>query len=178
MVVALVVLFVGLVVGTIGNDLLRRYAPDALSTRWVSLSIGAAVSGLALLLFLVSSYYRLTNARMRKRDALPGALLATVAIVLTLQALPLFVDLTSGIVALQALGTTFLLLLWLYVMANVIVFGSVLNWQLAHGRRNTTALPRHDTPAAVDPTLEDTADDVWPAPADAPPVVREPTELR
>jgi uncharacterized BrkB/YihY/UPF0761 family membrane protein len=34
-------------------------------------------------------------------------------------------------VALQALGTTFLLLVWLYLMANVIVFGAVLNRQLA-----------------------------------------------
>ena len=63
---------------------------------------------------------------------------------ITLQGLPLFVEISSGVLALQALGATFLLLLWLYVMANVIVFGSVLNWQLAHGRTGIPVRPRYD----------------------------------
>jgi uncharacterized BrkB/YihY/UPF0761 family membrane protein len=51
-------------------------------------------------------------------------------------------------------GATFLLLVWLYVMANVIVFGSVLNWQLAHGRTGIPARPRYDNeePAEKDAT--------------------------
>jgi uncharacterized BrkB/YihY/UPF0761 family membrane protein len=50
-----------------------------------------------------------------------------------LQILPLFVFLTKEIVALQALGTTFLLLVSLYVMAIMIVFGAALNYVLAYG---------------------------------------------
>ena len=34
----------------------------------------------------------------------------------------------------QALGTTALLLVWLYVMANVIVFGAEVNWWLGQRR--------------------------------------------
>ena len=34
----------------------------------------------------------------------------------------------------QALGASALLLVWLYVMANVIVFGAEINWW--HGRRD------------------------------------------
>ena len=42
--------------------------------------------------------------------------------------LPLFVRVSSDVVALQALGSPALLLVWLYVMANVIVFGAEVNW--------------------------------------------------
>jgi membrane protein len=99
-------------------------------------------SGAALLAFLVSAYYRLPNARLTRREVLPGAVLGAVVLVATLQALPLFVGLTSDIVALQALGTTFLLLVWLYVMANVIVFGAALNYVLAYGLTGREVQPK------------------------------------
>ena len=133
MTVALVVLFVGLVVATFGTDLLQRYAADVVGNHWAALGLTSAVSGVVLLVFLQSAYFRLTNARMTHREVLPGAVLVTVALVVTLQALPLFVWVSSGILALQALGATFLLLVWLYVMANMIVFGAVFNYELAYG---------------------------------------------
>jgi uncharacterized BrkB/YihY/UPF0761 family membrane protein len=49
---------------------------------------------------------------------------------------------TSEVVALQALGTTFLLLVWLYVMANVIVFGAALNYVLAYGVTDREVEPK------------------------------------
>ena len=64
---------------------------------------------------------------------LPGAILVSISIAVTIQLLPLFVFVTSEIVALQALGTTFLLLVSLYVMAIMIVFGAALNYVLAYG---------------------------------------------
>ena len=131
--VALVFLFAGLTVGTFGYDLLRRYATDVVSNRWVALALTLLSSGAALFAFLLSAYYRLPNARLTRREVLPGAILGAIVLVATLQALPLFVSVTSEIVALQALGTTFLLLVWLYVMANVIVFGAALNYVLAYG---------------------------------------------
>lgn len=152
MTVWLVAMLAGLGIGTLGTDLLRRYAPDVIGNDWVALGLTALVSTLVLLVFLGSAYYRLTNAYIRRRDALPGAALAAVALVVTLQGLPLFLRISSGLVALQALGTTFLLLVWLYVMANMIVFGSALNWQLSHGRTGAPVLPRHDeTPPAEEP---------------------------
>jgi uncharacterized BrkB/YihY/UPF0761 family membrane protein len=51
------------------------------------------------------------------------------------------------VVALQALGTTFLLLVWLYVMANVIVFGAALNYVLAYGVTGRVVEPRRPEPA-------------------------------
>jgi membrane protein len=151
MVVLLVVLFTGLGVGTFGTDLLRRYAPGVVANHWVSLGLTAGLSVIALFLFLLAAYYRLTNANVTRREALPGAIVASIVVMLTLQGLPLFVAISSGVLALQALGATFLLLIWLYLMANVIVFGSVLNWQLSHGRTGVPVLPRYESDAAVDP---------------------------
>jgi membrane protein len=130
---ALVVLFAGLVTGTFGYDLLRRYAPDVVGNAWVALVLSLTVSALALFLFLFSAYHLLTNARLTRREVLPGAVVGALILEATLQALPLFVYFASDILALKALGATFLLLVWLYVMANVIVFCAALNWQLAYG---------------------------------------------
>jgi membrane protein len=127
--VALVILFAGLVAGTFGYDLLRRYAPGVIGNGVVAAVIPIAVSTLAAVVFCLFAYQRLTNHTMDFRDAAPGAVVAGVVLAATLQGLPLFVFLANGIVALQALGATFLLLVWLYVMANVIVFGAVLNQQ-------------------------------------------------
>ena len=148
--VALVVLFAALTIGTLGYDLLRRYATDVVSNQWVALALTLLTSGLALFAFLLSAYYRLPNARLTRREVLPGAIIGAVVLVGTLQALPLFVFLTTEVVALQALGTTFLLLVWLYVMANVIVFGAALNYVLAYGSGTPVEPKRQDAPR-VDP---------------------------
>jgi membrane protein len=142
MTAALVVLFAGLTFGTFGYDLLRRYATDVVSNQWVALALTLLSSGLALFAFLQSAYYRLPNARLTHREVLPGATLGAIVLVGTLQALPLFVSLSSDVVALQTLGTTFLLLVWLYVMANVIVFGAALNYVLAYGVTGRTVEPK------------------------------------
>ena len=62
---------------------------------------------------------------------IPGAIIGAALLELTLQALPLFVYVTGDVVTLQVLGTTFLLLVWLYLMANVIVFGAAYNFELS-----------------------------------------------
>jgi uncharacterized BrkB/YihY/UPF0761 family membrane protein len=59
---------------------------------------------------------------------------ATVVLQASFQLLPLFVRGTSGFIALQAFGGFALLLLWIYLMANVIVLGAEVNWHLSRGR--------------------------------------------
>jgi membrane protein len=169
MTVWLVAMLAGLGIGTLGTDLLSRYAPDVIGNDWIAVGLTTLVSAIVLLVFLGSAYYRLTNAAIRRRDALPGAAVAAVAIVVTLQGLPLFLRLSSGLVALQALGTTFLLLVWLYVMANMIVFGSVLNWQLSHGRTGAPVLPRHDETPPVSESAPPSSVEAGSAPAAPPP---------
>ena len=141
---SLLVLFVGLIAGTFGYNLLRRYEPAVFGNRWVALALTVSFSAVALFLFLLSVYYRLTNARLTRREMLPGAIIGAFFLELTLQLLPLFVFVTSDVVALQALGTTFLLLVWFYVMANVILFGAALNYQTAYGRTGRTPQPKRE----------------------------------
>jgi membrane protein len=85
--------------------------------------------------FLVSVYYLLTNEKLTLQEVLPGTVVATVALEVSFQALPLYLRLSNDVIALQAFGAPALLLVWLYVMANVIIFGAEVNWWLARGRR-------------------------------------------
>ena len=143
MTVSLVVLFAGLVAGTFGYDLMRRYAPHVVGSSEVALTLTVASSALALFAFLLSAYYRLTNARLSRREVLPGAIVGAIVLEVTLQALPLFVFVSSDVPALRALGTTFLLLVWLYVMANVIVFCAALNYETEYGQTGELPRPKH-----------------------------------
>jgi membrane protein len=88
--------------------------------------------------FLVSCYYVLTNADMTVREVLPGAILATIFLEATFQVLPFYQRYANLNPTLRAFGSPAILLVWLYVMANVIVFGAELNWW--RGRRKEAQL--------------------------------------
>jgi len=135
MMASLVVLFVGLVVGSFGFRLIERSSGGVMGSSWVALPLTLAFSTFAVFLFLVSTYRGLTNTDLSWREVLPGAVLGAIALQVTFQALPIFLRVSKHIVALQALGAGVLLLLWLYVMANVIVLGAEVNWWLGRGRR-------------------------------------------
>lgn len=135
MLTALLVLFAGLVVGFASYRFADRFFPGFADDPEVGIAVSILLSTGATFLFLVTAYYRLTNERLTWREVLPGAALGAVALQATFQLLPLFVLLTNQLVALQALGTGALLLVWLYVMANVIVFGAEFNWWLARRDR-------------------------------------------
>jgi membrane protein len=130
MVTSLVVLFVGLVAGGFGFRLLERYIGGVMASTWVAVPLSVALSTVTTFAFLAVAYHRLTNLPLTWRDVLPGAGLGAVALQVTFQALPIFLAASKHVVALQALGAGLLLLLWLYVMANVIVFGAEFNWWL------------------------------------------------
>jgi uncharacterized BrkB/YihY/UPF0761 family membrane protein len=66
---------------------------------------------------------------------LPGAVVAAVLLEASFQVLPLYVRFSGNVVALKAFGGPALLLVWLYVMANAIVFGAEVNWWLMERRR-------------------------------------------
>jgi membrane protein len=129
---SLAVLFVALVVGSVGVEFTRHagVAGHVLSYVYALAVSTALIFGLTWTL-----YYLLTNTAVTWRETLPGAAVASLLLQASFQILPLFVRLTSGeLVALQAFGGLALLLFWLYLMANVIVFGAEVNWWLARGR--------------------------------------------
>ncbi len=129
---ALTTLFFSLVVGSIGGEVLRRYAPGFTSNPWVAYAISITVSLFGVFLFLVSAYYYLTNDRMTVREVLPGALAAAILLEGSFQVLPVYIRGLKELPALQAAGGPVVLLVWMYVMANLIVLGAEVNWWFRH----------------------------------------------
>ncbi len=141
----IVTLFASLVVASLGVQYLKDNVGFARSTALAYVvSVGASLAG--VLLFLLAIYRWLPNTRVSWREALPGAVLGAIALEGSFQALPLFVRFADVNVTLRALGGPAILLLWLYVMANVIVFGGELNWWWRERHR-----PREATPAPPAP---------------------------
>jgi membrane protein len=91
---------------------------------------------LAVFAFLLAVYYFLTNVEHSLLDVLPGAVVAALLLGVSFQVLPVYVRFSNNVVALKAFGGPALLLVWLYLMANVIVLGAEVNWWLASRRRD------------------------------------------
>jgi membrane protein len=127
LVATLVFLFASLLVGSIGVDVLRRYAPSFISNAYVAYTVSVLVSLLGVFVFLVSVYYALTNRKMRVQEVLPGAVVAAIVLEASFQAIPVYLRLVHHSPA-AAIGGPAILLIWLYVMSNVIVFGAEINW--------------------------------------------------
>ncbi len=128
---SIVVLSIALVTGSIGYDLVKRFAPGFVGNTVVAYGLSVLLSTLAVFIFLVAAYERLTNAHLTLREVWPGAALAAVLLQGSFQVLPLFVRFSTEVIAVQALGASALLLVWIYVMANAIVFGAEVNWWYA-----------------------------------------------
>jgi len=136
LIASLITLFVGLIVGSFGYEILKRTVPGVASNAVVAYALSVVLSALAVFVFLVAVYKLLTNEPLRSREVLPGALVATVALETSFQVLPVYLRLSKDVIALQALGGPALLLVWLYLMANVIVFGAEVNWWRSRSRQH------------------------------------------
>jgi membrane protein len=129
MIVSLTSLYLALVVGSIGVEILKRYT--GLSDNVVfAYVLSVAVSLVGIFVFLTSSYVVLTNVELGWREVVPGAAVAAVLLEATFQALPIYVSVSKQNPVLQTLSGPAILLVWLYVMANVIVIGSEVNFHL------------------------------------------------
>ena len=130
----LVLLFMGLVAASFGHEQLSRHAPGAAGNDVLAYALSLLASALASFVFLLVSYYLLTNVPHTLRDVLPGAVVGTVVLGVTFQVLPVYLGLVQDSPGLQAFGGPVILLVWLYLMANVIVFGAEINWWIARRR--------------------------------------------
>ena len=128
---SLVVLFAGLVLASIGIELAQHYAEGVLANLYVAFALSLLVSAAATFAFLLAAYYLLTNERLALREVLPGAVVATILLQATFQILPAYVRFSREFATLQAFGAPAILLVWLYLMANLIVLGAELNWWLS-----------------------------------------------
>jgi membrane protein len=146
---SLVTLFVSLTAGSLGFYLLRRYTGGFFGNTYVAYPLPLLVELAGLLLFLVTVYYVLTNVRLTLRDVLPGAVTSAVILAATFQVLGVYLRLVShDLVVLRALGGPVILLFWLYLMANVIVFGAEVNWWVAKRREEKAIATRAPAPTS------------------------------
>ena len=128
-----------MLVGSIGANYLHERAPGVFGNTVVAYALSVAVSTLGVFGFLLSVYYFLTNAAVSVEDVLPGSVFGAVVLEATFQALPIYVRFTKLNPTLHTFGGTAILLVWLYVMANVIVFGAEVNWRFAQKHHPSTA---------------------------------------
>jgi YihY family inner membrane protein len=128
MVGSLVTLFVALLAGSLGVAALQAYAAGFLSNAAIAYVLSIGVSLMGVFVFLVSCYFFLTNEDLTVREVLPGAIFASILLEATFQVLPLYQRYADLNPALRAFGAPAILLVWLYVMSNVIVLGAEINW--------------------------------------------------
>jgi membrane protein len=135
MIGSLFTLFAALLAGSLSVEGVRRILPGVAGDDIVVRAFSIAISTLGAFVFTTSSYYLLTNLSLRLREVLPGGLLAAVLLQVSFQALPIFNNIAQLNPVLQTFGSPVILLVWLYVMSNVIVFGAELNWWLFRRQR-------------------------------------------
>jgi membrane protein len=121
-------LFVSLVIGALGVEVVKRYAPGFAGSSVAAYVLSIAVSLVGVFVFVLAIYRVLTNAPVTVRDVLPGALMAAILLEASFQIVPVFVRFAGVNPVLRVLGGPVILLLWLYLMANIIVLGAELNW--------------------------------------------------
>jgi membrane protein len=138
----LVLLFTGLAVGTFGFGVLDRLAPGIGRNSLVAYAVPVVVSAVAVFGFLLCVYYFLTNVEHTLWDVLPGALATTIVLEITFQALPIYLHVARDSTPQRAFGGPVILLVWLYLMANVIVLGAEYNWW----RASRAPSPLEDVP--------------------------------
>jgi membrane protein len=137
----LVTLFVSLVVGGLGVEFLRHNLGPFADSPVLAYIVSIGASMLGVFVFLLAVYRWLPNTQVELREALPGAVLGAMVLEASFQALPVFVRFADVNVTLRTLGGPAILLLWLYVMANVIVFGGELNWWWRERRKPAAEAP-------------------------------------
>jgi membrane protein len=139
---ALIGLLAGLTVVVTSQTALSQIAPGLSHLAAWRIGGGLALSTLTTFLFLVIVYRTLPNTDLTTRQVLPGALIATALLQLTFESLPLYVRSVEGLPALKAFGGAAVLLIWLYLMGNVVLLGGAITWWSARGRAALVEAPK------------------------------------
>jgi membrane protein len=131
---SLTVLFVSLSIATTIASWFDRHAPHDGIFRTLSIVIPTGAAGIGSFVFLFVVYRVLTNVELHRGDVWPGALFGAVLFAISFQAVPLYLRFATNLVSLQVFGGIVILLVWLYLMANIILIGAEINWR--HWSRN------------------------------------------
>ena len=126
--VSVVVLFASLLATIAATGWVDRHAPHLIHLNIAAYLLTMALSSIGSFLFLLAVYRYLTNVELHRGDVWPGAVVGTVLFQMSFQALPLYLRFSDQLLALRAFGGLVILLVWLYLMANIIVLGAEINW--------------------------------------------------
>ncbi len=86
-------------------------------------------------IFFLSCYRFLPNTAVSTREVWRGALIASLAFEASIQALPRWVGEDRGGPVISAFAGAFIVLIWFYLMAFVLLVGGVYNWWWREKRR-------------------------------------------
>jgi membrane protein len=137
--VSLLVLFTSLIVTTAATGWYHRHVPHLVDLKLIPFIATLAATSAGIFLFLVAVYRFLTNVELRLADVWPGALVGTVLFQALFSALSLYLRFSDQLLALRAFGGLVLLLVWLYLMTNILILGAEINWW--HWSRRQPAEP-------------------------------------
>jgi len=126
--ISLLVLFTSLMVTTAATGWYHRHAPNLVDLKLIPFIATLAATTAGIFLFLIAVYKYLTNVELHLADVWPGALVGTVLFQGLFSGLSLYLRFSDSLLTLRAFGGLVLLLVWLYLMANIIVLGAEINW--------------------------------------------------
>lgn len=142
---ALVAMTAGTVLVAVALPLLRTIDETAQERLHLPITQGYVTMivsiGVAFVFFL-SCYRFLPNVAISTREVWRGALLAAIAFEVSIQVLPSWVGTDRGGVVITAFAGAFIVLIWFYVVAFILLVGGVYNWWGREKRRlRAAALP-------------------------------------
>jgi membrane protein len=137
--ISLLVLFTSLIVTTAATGWYHRHVPHLIDLKLVPYIATLAATSAGIFLFLIAVYRFLTNVELGFADVWPGALIGTVLFQALFSALSLYLRFSDQLLALRAFGGLVLLLVWLYLLTNILILGAEINWW--HWSRRQPAPP-------------------------------------
>jgi membrane protein len=141
----LVAVFASLLVATTAHAVLARHAPGVIQLTAWRFGATLVVSTAITFAFLLVVYRFLPNTPLGVREVLPGAVTATVLMQASFEVLPLYLRFSESLPALKAFGGAVVLLVWLYLMGNILLVGAEINWW--KGRQHGQAARRDEDEA-------------------------------
>ncbi|HEY3765915.1 MAG TPA: YihY/virulence factor BrkB family protein [Gaiellales bacterium] len=139
---SLLVLFASLIVTTAATGWYHRHVPHLIDLKLIPFVVTLAASSAGIFLFLMVVYRVLTNVDLRVADVWPGALVGMVLYQGLFSVLSLYLRFSDQLLALRAFGGLVLLLVWLYLMTNILILGAEINWW--HWSRRQPPAPELD----------------------------------
>lgn len=134
---------------------LSAWAKDYTNTVFGLLSIeellGLMFSSIVTVAFLFVVYRYVPNTTVTSKEVLPGVIFSTVTMQAGFFFLPLYVDVIDTVASLKALGGIVVLLIWFFLMGNILLLGAEINWWYGRGRHGVQrngAEPPSDDPKA------------------------------